>query len=173
MTRPLPMLDLDHDHHHGGLINNMFGPNGYNNINPSSSCMAVHEIGINGSGDDHDNHGLFFGESGVFGSANIVAEAEIFVPPLESISTTEESYTDHHHHQRIIYDDHHRNSSYNNMVNNINSNIVNCNNNINIKAENQSGVENYFQAELTVGEWDLEDLMKDVSSFPFLDFQIE
>lgn len=137
----------------------MFGPNGYNNlnpiINPSPSCMTQ-EIGVHGG-----DHGLFFGESGVFSGVNIGAEAEMFVPPLESISTTEESYkTDQ--------------NSYNNIVNNITS-IVNCNNNM-IKAENlqgHHGVENFFQTELTAGEWDLDDLMKDVSSFPFLDFQIE
>ncbi|XP_061337945.1 transcription factor MYB83-like [Gastrolobium bilobum] len=40
----------------------------------------------------------------------------------------------------------------------------------NNRAENRVGVENLFEEELTMGEWDFEELMKDVSSFPFLDF---
>lgn len=112
--------------------------------------------------------GLFGEVNGVLG-ANIGIEGELFVPPLESVST-EESYKTERglHHDRI------------NMSNNsclMSNNLNNSNINNSIKAEtgdHDHGVGNYFQAELTVGEWDLEDLMKDVSnSFPFLDFQLE
>ncbi|KAE8711315.1 Myb-related protein Hv33 [Hibiscus syriacus] len=55
--------------------------------------------------------------------------------------------------------------------------ITNINNNpFSIKSENitaSPAIGNFWLGEeLKVGEWDLEDLMKDVSSFPFLDFKI-
>ncbi|PON89179.1 MYB transcription factor [Trema orientale] len=162
MIRPFPaMLD------HSGL-NNMFGSNGF--LNPSPSSCNMTQMGNNMVGD----HGLFGEVTAVLG-ANIGIEGELFVPPLESVSTEEISYkTD----QRALLHDRFNMQSNNNMSylmsNNLNSHNIN---NTSMKAENgdhHHGVENYFQAELTVGEWDLEDLMKDVSSsFPFLDFQLE
>ncbi|GFY98906.1 myb domain protein 67 [Actinidia rufa] len=55
----------------------------------------------------------------------------------------------------------------------INNSLINhCNNNC--KIESIEGFETCWQGEdLKVGEWDLESLMRDVSSFPFLDFQGE
>lgn len=42
-----------------------------------------------------------------------------------------------------------------------------------IKLEDMFGFGNHWQGEnLRMGEWDLEGLMEDVSSFPFLDFQV-
>lgn len=136
---------------------NMFGASGC--LNNTISTQSTDLIGMDGDS--------FFGENEVLGSANINmvgAEGELFVPCLESISTTEESYrTD-----QSIYDK----DTNNNYPSNINSNISSFNSNNNNKAEDQVGVENYFQEDqLTMGDWNLEDLMKDVSSFPFLDFQ--
>ncbi|KAF3452538.1 hypothetical protein FNV43_RR02971 [Rhamnella rubrinervis] len=151
--RPLPGV-LEH-----GL--NMFGTaSGYFNNNIAASpCMT--QMGNMGPGGD-----MFFGDSngGLSGAANLGAESELFVPPLESISS-EESFKS----ERIY--------TNNNYFNTTNPTIIgysnNNSNNNNIKAENLGGVENRFQdqEELIMGEWDLEDLMKDVSSFPFLDFQ--
>ncbi|KAM6577470.1 hypothetical protein CsatB_029307 [Cannabis sativa] len=151
LIRPFPAMQFDHHHHHH---NNMFGTSNSNeflnnNINPISSQIAGM---VNNN--DHDNLG-FFGE--VVGGI----EGELFVPPLESDETTD------HHPQRVI------NMSNNNYLMSSNSTTTS------VKAENGDhihGVEtSYFQAhELTVGEWDLDDLMKDVSSsFPFLDFQLQ
>uniref|UniRef100_A0A803PTQ5 Uncharacterized protein n=1 Tax=Cannabis sativa TaxID=3483 RepID=A0A803PTQ5_CANSA len=151
LIRPFPAVQFDHHHHHH---NNMFGTSNSNeflnnNINPISSQIAGM---VNNN--DHDNLG-FFGE--VVGGI----EGELFVPPLESDETTD------HHPQRVI------NMSNNNYLMSSNSTTTS------VKAENGDhihGVEtSYFQAhELTVGEWDLDDLMKDVSSsFPFLDFQLQ
>ncbi|OIW05733.1 hypothetical protein TanjilG_23519 [Lupinus angustifolius] len=80
---------------------------------------------------------------------------DMFVPSLESVSTT----SDH-------------NLKVENACNNIDTNNNSyLNNSINkIKAENRNGVDNLFQEELAMGDWDLEEFMKDVSSFPFLDF---
>ena len=165
---PLPMIE------HAALNNNnnMFGSN-LSYFNPSSSCINMAQIGLGSDG--------FFGSEniGVLSSANIGSESDIFVPPLESISSTDQEsykiYDDNDHDQMI------RNSNNNYMImNNINT-ILNCNTKTKLAHHDQNqlshGVENSynFQAhdQLTVGDWDLEDLMKDVSSFPFLDFQIE
>ncbi|XP_054813759.1 transcription factor MYB46-like [Prosopis cineraria] len=105
--------------------------------------------------DPNINNG-FYVENGVFGigSVNIGAEGELFVPPLESVNNP---ITDNL--QKLE----NRDTNVNSYFDNINSIVNNCNN-------NRGGVEDLFQEELTLGEWDLEDLMKDVSSFPFLDF---
>ncbi|KAI5334418.1 hypothetical protein L3X38_024551 [Prunus dulcis] len=150
MFDPLPMLD------HAGLTL-PGGAGGYYNATP---CTTQ----INGVGGD-----CCFGDNGVFevgGGVDIGVEGEIFVPALECVSTEDQNLK-----TEPIYD--HRNTTNNNYYNNINSN-PSTNYNNNIKVEN-IGVGNYYddQEELTMGEWDLEDLMKDVSSasFPFLDYQ--
>ncbi|OIV99411.1 hypothetical protein TanjilG_17221 [Lupinus angustifolius] len=102
-----------------------------------------------------DNNKEFYLENGVFGSVNFGPEGDMFVPPLESVGTT------------CDY-----NLKVENACNNIDTNNSyhnSCNNKI--RGENiRDGVENLFQEELAMGEWDLEELMKDVSSYPFLDF---
>ncbi|KAJ9139682.1 hypothetical protein P3X46_030392 [Hevea brasiliensis] len=56
------------------------------------------------------------------------------------------------------------------MYSNVNRINSSCNNN-NQEANMAAGIGNLWQEEdLKVGEWDLEELMKEVSSFPFLDF---
>ncbi|KAL5567133.1 hypothetical protein UlMin_030297 [Ulmus minor] len=148
---PFPMLE------HGGMNNNLFGSaNGF--LNTSSNFMS--QIGIGGDGNLlGENNGVFGG--GVVAN-NIASQGELFVPPLMETISSED----------IISYKNNRNSSANN--NSMNS-LVNCNNNI--KVENNVGdvVENFYRTDhaLTMGEWDLEDLMKDVSSFPFLDFQFQ
>lgn len=156
---PLPVLE------HG--LNMFGGANG--NLN-SSPCMARMQ-GIIGGGcdvffgdDDNNNYGGLLldggGSAAAAAAADIGAEGELFVPPLE----TEESFkTD----QRIY------NTNYFNNINNMASNKIN--NSDNIKTENLGGgVEDCFQEDqdqLIMGDWDFDDLMKDVSSIPFLDYQ--
>ncbi|KAL6502993.1 hypothetical protein OROHE_024161 [Orobanche hederae] len=63
-----------------------------------------------------------------------------------------------------------------NNVRNVSDIVIDqCENNINkIKVENEElGHLGGYWEELTIGDWDLEELMKDVSSFPLLDFQVE
>ncbi|XP_009376885.2 transcription factor MYB46-like [Pyrus x bretschneideri] len=156
MFDPFPVLDIDQ----GGLT--LSGAGGYYNANP---CITQREIGVGGGGDCYD-----FGENGGFGSGDvdIGVEGEIIVPPLESVSIEDQNIK-----TETTYGDSNNNNNY---YNNINS-ILTCNKtNKNIKGESIIGVGNYFdddQEELTRGDWDLEDLMKDVSSssFPFLDYQ--
>ncbi|KAI4322094.1 hypothetical protein L6164_021815 [Bauhinia variegata] len=106
-----------------------------------------------------DSNGFYF-ENGVFGSVNIGAGAEgdLFVPPLESVSSATDNL------KVEITCNRNTNSNYFDDLNGI------VNNNHRSENKGGSGVENLFQEELRMGEWDLEELMKDVSSFPFLDF---
>ncbi|XP_062015646.1 transcription factor MYB46 [Rosa rugosa] len=139
------------------LINHMFDPfpmvehgGYYNNGNP---CTA--QIGSSvGSGADDCG---FEENIEAFGNVNIGVEEDIFVPPLVSVSTTDQDQNLKT--ETIFYD----NNNYYSNSNNI------------IKGENMIGVGNYFEDDqdqgLTMGEWEWEDLMKDVSSFPFLDYQ--
>ncbi|KAK0606102.1 hypothetical protein LWI29_034161 [Acer saccharum] len=116
---------------------NMFHENHHHGYDPSP-CMA--QVGMSGGG------GCFYGEQGYFG--------EIYVPPLESVSKEENAKTENNH----------RNTNNNNQLVN-NTNIVDDND----KAENVTdGVGNFSwqeeEEEIKLGEWDLEELMKDVSN---------
>ncbi|KAL2328803.1 hypothetical protein Fmac_022230 [Flemingia macrophylla] len=106
------------------------------------------------------DHTKYLENGGIFGSVNIEGEGEMYVPPLESVSTTSD------HNMKVESTCH--TDTNNSYFDDINSILNNCN--INKRAENRAGVENLFQEELAIGGWDLEELMKDVQSFPFLDF---
>ncbi|XP_014494074.1 transcription factor MYB46 [Vigna radiata var. radiata] len=121
-------------------------------FNATGPCFSTQ------SGVDHK--GFYLENGGVFGSVNIGAEGDMYVPPLESVSTT----SDHN----LKVESTCNTDTNNSYFDDINSIILNnCSNK---RTENRAGVENLFQQELTMGEWDLEELMNDVSSFPFLDF---
>ncbi|KAG6761027.1 hypothetical protein POTOM_034217 [Populus tomentosa] len=144
----LPMLDYDH-----GL--NMYGgASGYESIT-APPCMA--QVGVLNSGTDHG----FYGE-GIFEGINVE------IPPLESVSCMEENAK-----TQNIQDNNTDKYSYSSPVNSLyhkNCNITSNNKTDNIAAD-QMGNLWHGSEELKVGEWDLEELMKDVSVFPFLDFQ--
>ena len=144
----LPMLEH-------GL--NMTSSGGF--FNSKGPCFSSSQSGVD------NNKGFYLENGGVFGSVNIGAEGDVYVPPLESVSTT----SDHNLKVESTCNTD-TNNSYFDDINSILLNNCNINSN-NKRAENRAGgVENLFQEELTIGEWDLEELMKDVSSFPFLDF---
>ncbi|XP_022731127.1 transcription factor MYB46-like [Durio zibethinus] len=101
----------------------------------------VTQVGVNADS--------FYGENEMFGGVE-------YVPPLESIG--ENLKTE---------------NSFDRNINNP-FNIINSNNNNNNKLENTAtaAVENFWIGEeLEVGEWDLEVIWLDVSSFHFLEFQ--
>ncbi|PNX99893.1 transcription factor MYB 46-like protein [Trifolium pratense] len=127
---------------------------------------------------NHDNKSYYLEK--MFGSVNINGaegvEMEIYnVPPLESVNNstiTSENNTikmENINACNIGEDTNYNISSYN--FDDINNIVNNCNV---VKRIDQNRavdeVENLFHGDLTVADWDLEDLMKDVSSFPFLDF---
>ncbi|RDX60602.1 Transcription factor MYB46, partial [Mucuna pruriens] len=111
-------------------------------FNGSRSCFS--QSGV-------DNKAFYFENGGVFGSVNTGAEGDMYFPPLESVSTT----SDHN----LKVESTGNTDTNNSYFDDINSIIINnCNDK---RAENRAGVENLFQEELTIGEWDLEELMKD------------
>ncbi|XP_012485407.1 transcription factor MYB46 [Gossypium raimondii] len=127
---------------------NVVGAVGY--FDPAGSCVTQAEV----NGDSS------LGESEIFGSVDNGIERELYVPPLESIGKdlkTENSVD----------------GNINNGFNIINTSGVRSNNNNNMSKNMDSDDVGSFWIgeELKVGEWDMENLMKDVSSFPFLDFQ--
>ncbi|KAH1090613.1 hypothetical protein J1N35_017870 [Gossypium stocksii] len=127
---------------------NDVGAVGY--FDPAGSCVTQAEV----NGDSS------LGESEIFGSVDNGIERELYVPPLESIGKnfkTENSVD----------------GNINNGFNIINTSGVRSNNNNNMSKNIDSNYVGSFWIgeELKVGEWDMENLMKDVSSFPFLDFQ--
>ncbi|XP_077210350.1 transcription factor MYB46-like [Tasmannia lanceolata] len=100
-----------------------------------------------------------YGEHGFLGGDQMVGEGELFIPPLESISLEENTTTNY--------------TSGENPKNHQCNDTNNINNNNNI-GDNVDEKGNYWQGEnLRIGEWDLEDLMEDISSCPFLDFQVK
>ncbi|KAG2674919.1 hypothetical protein I3760_13G160200 [Carya illinoinensis] len=129
-------------------------------LNMSSACGYLNtpqymaQIGV-GTGDSFD------GENGVFGGLD-TGLGELFVPPLESVNVEEKAKAENTNEW----------TTNNNTLYNTN-NISNYNNN-NARAENLARVNgNCWEVEeLRMGEWDLEELMKDVPSFSLVDFQI-
>ncbi|CAL0322133.1 unnamed protein product [Lupinus luteus] len=126
---------------------------------------------FNGTGQcfDDNNKSFYLENDGIFGSVNNIGiEGDMFVPHLESANTI--NTTDHNNHHIVdnitCKRETNNNSTYFDDINNI---LNNCNVSKNKRCENRAGG-NLFQEELTIGEWDLEELMKDVSYFPFLDF---
>ncbi|KAJ1406935.1 hypothetical protein SESBI_24750 [Sesbania bispinosa] len=141
MIDRLPMPDSG-----GGYFNGTTG-----------QCFSVLQSGV-----DYNNNGSYL-ENGVFGSVNIGVEGDMFVPPLENVTTN----------LRVESTCKKELTNNSNYFDDINTILNNCNIGNNNRAENRGGVvvEDLFQQQLTnMGEWDFEDLMKDVSSFPFLDF---
>ncbi|CAI9778257.1 unnamed protein product [Fraxinus pennsylvanica] len=110
-------------------------------------------------------------QGGMFGG-NIDFEGHFMVPPLENMNT-----------ELCGKMGNFVERSNANVMNNMNSitNYNQCNNNkdnINNKlVENNVKIEGLCwegdELRTAMGEWDLEELMKDVSSFPFLDFQVQ
>ncbi|KAH7665580.1 myb proto-oncogene protein plant protein [Dioscorea alata] len=106
-------------------------------------------------------------ESGLFGShgmviegggGGLIGEGELYVPPLESISLEDNGMTN--------------NNNNNNNNGNDNNNDMNKAISGNSVGGNNNG--NYWEVEnMRMGEWELDDLMKDVPPFAFLDFQVE
>ncbi|GFP98783.1 transcription factor myb46 [Phtheirospermum japonicum] len=126
----------------------------YFNIQPSNAQAKIIS--------DHaynPGNGMFGG-----GDDTISMDGYLFnVPPLDHSSTKETSKIENL--GEII----NRSDSNNNIVHDM-SNI----NNIKVENEELVNFGGYWEEEeLRVGEWDLEELMKDVSSFPLLDFQVE
>lgn len=87
-------------------------------------------------------------ENGIFGG-NVGMDSELNVPPLENINTEE----------NLQYD--------------ANNAVYSNNSDDNSKIETMGGAGNYWEEdELRVGEWNFDELMRDVSFLPALDFHV-
>ncbi|CBI24882.3 unnamed protein product, partial [Vitis vinifera] len=96
----------------------------------------------------------FDGRYGVTGGGNMGVEREISIPGSQSNSTTEENNGAT------------QNEYYTIDMKNNNSKVE--------ESDNIFGVGNHWQGEnMGIGEWDLEGLLENASSFPFLDFQLQ
>ncbi|KAK8515652.1 hypothetical protein V6N13_139377 [Hibiscus sabdariffa] len=141
----LPMyIDLSSTSSNSSLQSMVLNPTG-----ATAGYFATH-AGVNGN--------CFYGENEIFGIGTSIDNGEeLYIPPLETIG--ENLKTENTFDSNVMAAATATTTTTNN--NNINNNI---------KSENGGSL--WLGEELKVGEyWDLEELMKDVSSFPFLDFQ--
>ncbi|TYH93507.1 hypothetical protein ES332_A13G258900v1 [Gossypium tomentosum] len=101
--------------------------------------------------------------NGLYGENEMLCGEELYMPPLETVRENLKIENTFESNITTIP------TTNNNNINN--NNIVDCS----MKSENVmtgAAIGNFWLGEeIKVGEWDLEDLMKDVSSFPFLHFQ--
>ncbi|GMH13010.1 hypothetical protein Nepgr_014851 [Nepenthes gracilis] len=136
-------------------------------LNATSSCMLA-QVGMDAC------DGLLYGNYGMstFGDYhhhhnNIGLQGELSVPPLESI-VIEEIGKDEN-----IYGTNPNNCSGNHFGNN-QFNSMNSNKHNSIDSDKGDTIGNNWEEEdIKLGEWDLEKLMKDVPSLPFLDYQVD
>nr|URY18900.1 MYB protein [Zanthoxylum bungeanum] len=154
---PFSMLDTRYDmtSAHCSLFNNV------------PSCIGMAQF-------DHMGDGLFYGDYGILEPIKMGLEGDISLPPLESRSNIEEKNVNaakNNHHDHIDVKINNNNYYYYNNNNN------SCFNNTieqGFKEGDMFGLENNWQGEnLGVGECDFEGLIDNISSFPFLDFQVE
>ncbi|KAJ8645177.1 hypothetical protein MRB53_006925 [Persea americana] len=132
-------------------VNGTSFASGYYHMPP---CLA--QVGFEGG---------FYGDDGIYQSGLLGGEGELLVPPLVSISSEDNTITNNNS-GNYTNDNNNRNSNY---INTITTTPTNNNNN---KGDDMVG--NYWGGEnVRMGEWDLDDLMRDISLFPFLDFQVE
>ncbi|XP_030521135.1 transcription factor MYB46-like [Rhodamnia argentea] len=153
----------------------------------SVQALALHQIidplnqgldlpGLSGYCDANPNYcTLQGGVSGDFGRFGGIVGCGIngdqfYAPPLDSTSIEENVKTEN------TYDSEHNSSKNLNNFNYTNDDVVDNVGNLNNygRIESMAGLGNLWNGgeEMKVGEWDLEELMKDVSSFASADFQV-
>ncbi|KAI4333139.1 hypothetical protein L6164_017980 [Bauhinia variegata] len=133
------------------MLNNRYDMVNAASFTDMSSCLT--QVGM--------VDGLY-GDYGMLEPNKMGLERDLSLPPLESRSIEENSAP--------IDVKSHNNHFNNSCFNNTDHQIQNHNS----KVEDLFGFGNHGQGEnLRMGEWDLEGLMQDISSFPFLDFQVE
>ncbi|XP_068636885.1 transcription factor MYB46 [Aristolochia californica] len=123
-----------------------------------------------------DGTGLYSDVNG-FPAINgqIGGEGELFLPPLERLSAEENTTTADNSCEKDTNNNPRYSTCNDNKSIDHNSNDINNHNHNNSnKGDNLVVTGNYWEGEnWRMGEWDLEHLMEDISSFPLLDFQVE
>ncbi|GAB2287040.1 hypothetical protein Dimus_021427 [Dionaea muscipula] len=174
---PLPMVmshireEEDHVHDAGS---------GCFDIN-SSSCMVT-QVGMSScDGLLYGNHYMMDFHENNLHHDKLELKGDLMVPPnLESMSTMIEAENAKHgdmfgrNHDGDPTPDHFHPNQFNGVCSSLyNDIIINDDNNLgsiddSVAAGNNCGAEN-----IRLGEWDLEDLLGDSSSLPFLDYQVD
>ncbi|KAK7283883.1 hypothetical protein RIF29_13631 [Crotalaria pallida] len=131
---------------------------GFHDIIPPS-CMSTTQVGM------VEGHNGNYGILETSNNKMVLLERDLSLPPLESRSIDEDNSASIDDHVKSHNNNHFNNSCFNNTDHIIQSS----------KAEELFGFGNHGQGveNLKMGEWDLEGLMQDISSYPFLDFQVE
>lgn len=144
---PFPMVDHNRYDMTAGAAAGLF------NMQPPTQVGGAGEIG-------------FYGQYGILEANNMGLERDLSLPPLESRSVEENNNIN----ARPVDVKSNNNNHFNNGCFNNTDDHQSC-----FKVENMFGFgNNHAQGEsLKMGEWDFEGLMQDLSSFPFLDFQVE
>ncbi|KAJ8449485.1 hypothetical protein Cgig2_002282 [Carnegiea gigantea] len=176
--------------HHGimnpvsGMVNYSTAPLTMPGFLDASSCMGMAPLhGMsNGDGLMPGSHGMLGGHNYGFG----MLQGELSIPSLESISIEENVQIS----EGILFgrrtnnhnDDFDKNSNNNHfdhnnhIISSMSSTSTDVNNSINSSKKLEAVVEvgNNWEVgeDLKLGEWDLEDLMRDVA-FPFVDYQVQ
>lgn len=145
------------DHHHS----NIFDASLFN----LSACLQQEGVGgvENSNNNNNNNIGGYFGDYGVMMELPYVMglENDLSVPGLEGRGV------DEHNNYGVSHDQYVLDKKLNTSI----STIVNNNNN---KVEELVGVGNHWEGEsFKMGELDWEGLLANVSSLPYLDFQVE
>ncbi|CAK7330789.1 unnamed protein product [Dovyalis caffra] len=140
------------------MLNNRYDVTAAASLLDTSTCLA--QVGM-GDGFYGDHYGIL--ES----NKKMRLESDLSLPPLESRSIEENNAVSNN---RIGMESNNNNNNNNHFDNT-------CFNHTDqrFKVEDMLGLENHWQGEnLRMGDqWDLEGLMENISSFPFLDFQVE
>ncbi|KAL5981988.1 hypothetical protein ACLOJK_016055, partial [Asimina triloba] len=121
---------------------------------------------------------LLYGGQGVVEGGHMGVHEGLFVPPLESVSVEENTTANNTSDTNTTCNNNiSHNSSNNCNFYNVNNVVINGNNNNDTsKGENLvigTGINGWNSENIRAGEWAMEDLMEDISSFPFLDFEVE
>ncbi|GMH07602.1 hypothetical protein Nepgr_009442 [Nepenthes gracilis] len=138
-------------------------------LNHTSSCMLT-QVDIDAcDGLPYGNYGVMFGD---YDHENIGLQGELSVPPLDSVSIEDNAKS-----ENIFARNPNNNSSNhldNNQFNSINTAIYNCINSDKVEINSAFG-NNWKVDDIKLEEyhWDLEELIGDVPSLPFLDYQVE
>ncbi|GAB4835214.1 hypothetical protein Ancab_000123 [Ancistrocladus abbreviatus] len=157
---PLPML----------VNNNLDIPSAASGcFNDTSSCTMT-QVGMGAcDGLLYGNYGMMFGNH--HDHKNIGLQGELSVPPIGSVCIEENAKAENIFARNPNNNNHHHHLD-NNLFNSMNNTIHNCINGPKLEITAGDG-SNWEGDDIRLGEWDLEDFIRDVPALPFLDYQLE
>ncbi|KAK9692361.1 hypothetical protein RND81_09G259000 [Saponaria officinalis] len=173
-----PMHAMSHGD--GMLCGNTYGMLGGHNYNNDNNNNININININNNDDDY---GLVHGELSIPSSESISVEenAQICDNIVFGRNTTNNQQNHNHHFDKNSINNNHFDHNNNHIISTLNTTTTHVSNCITscktLDHQTVAGFGNNWDVaggdDLKLGEWDLEDLMRDVSCFPFIDYQVE